>query len=717
MTRKPRRIDPRHDGGTSLLLVLILVTVVSVLVAALLTSVDTGARTTVALRDVAVENSAADGATQAAINNIRNNTFAATDNKCFADGAGQATERLSLPDFGGEGVSATVTCAAEAPGPPIGCTTPSTCNRPAGAILTTGRNTSEDGVRVEQPSTMTTQVRGGVMSNSNIRVNGGTLATDRALYARTGCTGVVSSDPAPQCTLGPSATNPLGYGPDNDPGYTHSATVPPWRPLPPCTTPNSVVVFEPGYYDDAVALSAMMSGTSPCRGSTWWFKPGMHYFDFRNDRVPSENFNNALPPGPNIWNVKDGNIVAGTPSTGATPPVNPTMPGSCVSPLKSETAVGAQFVFGGSSRFQLDGGKAEICGTYNANSPPVAMYGQPTGNESAKLVLGMSGSTGISSEFLGLVPGLFGSISSLFGDPTAKMAVDGVGNTVGSITVGGLFAPAPIPPGSVLKSAQFKVAHKYTKSLLALGQPKEELGLRIIPNQKGAGFSVPVPGYNPLGFLLNPLGLQEDTVDVTGLLSDTVRVEGLIDGGMTYTAKVDKPGHEEFGGVTFTYAYYPPMFRKPAGCLVGRPYTGGGATAAQCALITQTANPANELYIQGTTYAPRGAVDVTTISNKAPVFNSGVIGQSVWLRHGAGAETNSPAPVAVVPADGGSEEVMSVYLSTYVCRDSGECPTTGQPARRAKVTFKDADPAAPVAGDRGVRVVGWSTPTEVRTLN
>ena len=46
--------------------------------------------------------------------------------------------------------------------------------------------------------------------------------------------------------------------------------------------PGKVFTLQPGYYDDAAALSDLMDGNGACKDSVWWFKPGEYYFDFQN---------------------------------------------------------------------------------------------------------------------------------------------------------------------------------------------------------------------------------------------------------------------------------------------------------------------------------------------------------------------------------------------------------------------------------------------------
>jgi len=143
-------------------------------------------------------------------------------------------------------------------------------------VLTLGTNPSEDGIHVKAlNSTTPFVVHGSIVSNSNIVVTNGSLQSNAGVYAHTGCTGTIVSTPAASCSAG-TAADP-GY--QFEPAYGSPANaVPPYQAVPAATSancPGKVMTFEPGYYDDAAALSNLMAGTgsNPCKGSVWWFKP------------------------------------------------------------------------------------------------------------------------------------------------------------------------------------------------------------------------------------------------------------------------------------------------------------------------------------------------------------------------------------------------------------------------------------------------------------
>ena len=673
----------RHnDDGAALVLVLVVITVVALVLGALLSFADTSVRTTVNLRDQAASAYESDGALQAAVNNIRNSTFSgAAGQQCFG-----GSDTLSLPNFNGTD-SATVTCSADPAKVLIQCPSLSTCNRPGSAILTLGRIPGEDGLNIQQPSGSAFRVHGVVFSNSTIDVVNGALNTNNAAYARGACTGTVQSTPAPRCSYG-GAANPLG----DDPGYAPElTTVPMRRSLPPCTTPNSVVTFQPGYYDDAAGLSAMMAGNSACKHSTWWFTPGAYYFDFHNGGTSP---NPLLTSGSDLWTLNDGYLVAGTPvdTSGrvvSTPSVPAHIPGSCDNPIEDAHAVGVQFVFGGDSQLAVKSGQAEICGSYNANRPPVALYGLTSGAETVTGPSVVKASTVVSA-------GAFTNPDKSYAADSqfATWANTGGGTQTGTVTVGG-YLPSAVPAaGSILKSARLRVIHGNTN-----GSSTDKLSVRLTPD---GGPQVPadVPSYN------DNL-IHDDYIDIfesgTGGLAQAVYSGGFTGAQMAYSAVVKHKDTEQLDTVQLEFSYTPPALRAQNGCTTTGPYTGVGS--GPCATVSSVNNSGNQFYVQGTTYAPNAVLDVTLNNAAEQIFRFGVVARSLWVK-----ETGSFSYTGVVieVPDDSPGFVFGVYLTAYVCPSSPTCGPGGTPAGRARVAYVDGDPTSPVSGARQVSVLSWS---------
>ncbi|HEY4021017.1 MAG TPA: hypothetical protein VGM75_20175, partial [Pseudonocardiaceae bacterium] len=692
-----RRFRRQDDNGAALILVLIVVTVIGISLGALLTFADSGVRTTEALRDQAAATYEADGGIQAAINTIRNSSYnAGPGQSCFGN-----SNTLSLPNFAGAD-SAVVTCTADPAKVLIQCPSLSQCNRPGSAVLTLGRIPGEDGVNIQQPNGSAFLVHGGIFSNSNINVVNGSLKTNTAVYARGACSGTITSNPSPaSCNYG-STANTLG----NDPGYSPAAaSVPTYQPLPACTTANSVVTFSPGYYDDAVGLSNMMAGNSSCRHSTWWFKPGVYYFDFHN---AGSTRNPLLLAGSDAWTVNDGSLVAGTPTNTAgavvpTPSVPASIPGACANPINTTNVLnpppGVQFIFGGDSQFAVKAGTAEICGTYSASKPPVAVYGLTSGSATPTALTGLSTTNVVS-------PGSFTNAT------TATLAkIDGQsatwtntskGSQTGTVTVSGYAPSAAIPAGSVLTSAQLRVAHGNSA-----GSVNDNLSVQINPTV-GSAINVTVPAYGDNA-------MHTDSIDVseggTGSLASLVHQGAFSGAQLTYSATVKHTGVESLDAIQLDLTYVAPAFRAENGCTTTGPYTGLG-NGSTCALVTSVNSPGNQFYIQGTTYAPNAVLDITLNNAAEQIFRFGVVSRSLWVK-----ETGSftyTGPVIEVPDDSPGF-VFSVFLNVYVCPNSPTCtppppqtPTTPPLAESARVAFVDADPATPVPSQRQVSILSWS---------
>jgi hypothetical protein len=687
-----RRTASRDDEGAALILVLILVMVISVGLGALLSLADTNLRATVNLRGRAATSADADGAIQAAINNVRNGTFtAAAGTHCFG-----GSDTLALPDFDGT-TSAAVGCTADPATVLIQCPSLSHCNRPGNAILTLGTVPGEDGLTIDQPSTSTFQIHGSVFANSSVNVVKGSLLTNSSLYARGACSGTIRSTPAARCNY--STANPLGA----DPGYQPAvSTAPAYRALPACTTPNSVVDFKPGYYDDAAGLSAMMSGHSACRNSTWWFEPGTYDFDFHNTGTNSNPL--LTGAGGNVWTINDGYLVAGTPVSPsgarlAKPPVPAAIPGSCDNPIDDVTATGVQFLFGGDSQVVVKAGQAEICGSYSKTTPPVAVYGLTSGTDPTTAL------TGVNALRLSGVPtaGAFGATAT-----TTNLAiVDSTKyarwtstkkNDSATVTVNGFAPPATIPAGSVLKSAVLRVTHRHSDPA-----GSDTLTVGVTPSG-GSVLNASIAGHP------GSAAWQTDQIPLdaagTGQLAQAVYAGTYTGAQIAVTTGLTANNDtEDLDAVQLDLSYVAPALRSGSGCVTTGPYTNG--TATSCALITTTNSPGSQFYVQGTTYGPKAVFDLSLNNASEQVFRFGVVARSLHVKL-TGSFTYT-GPVIAVPDDAPGF-AFAVYLTAYVCPAGGTCPVTGTGALRAKITVIDGDPTAPIAGKRQIAILSWAAP-------
>lgn len=736
--RPTRRAD---DSGATLIIVLILITAIALVLGVVLSQVDTSLRTTLAVRDAAGNSYNADGAAQAAISNLRNGTgFTgtafnnATGTTCFGPNGTSGT--LNLPDFypatNGIGAasasSASVVCRADPETGAGGTLVPiNDSNRPGQAILTLGQSASEHGINVKAQAKNTKgqlipfRVHGTIKSNSDINVQLGSMESSAAVTAHTGCVGTITSTPPPVCNA------PV----NDDPGYASEASfsspanaVPSYQAVPAnsaANCPGNVFAFSPGYYDDANALTSLMTGNGACAGSTWWFKPGIYYFDFHNNT----NDANVYAGGPtannsaaDVWTIGTGALVAGTPidSSGnviSSPAANPTIPGACQSPITSVNATGVQFIFGGDSQLSMSGSASgEICGTYHSDRPPLAIYGLPTGSATTTTLAGPSGATaGLKMTSVPAQP------TSLFTNPANIKEQDNVAATwvktaakaTSTVSVDGYAPPSAIPAGSIVKSATIRVRHGNSAGYTTSGSNKDVLSLAFTP---AGGTAFPLtPNLNA------GAGLTTDTLTLdsggTSAFAKWVHSNGYTGGRMTYSATLSHAGTESLDSIQLDIQYVVPAFRMEqtpdiASNCMSAGYSGGGAGAAACPVISTVSSYKGAFFIQGTTYVPTAAVDLTLSIITAQVLRFGVISRTLWLTELGGLDYSGPV-IEVPDNTFGSGTI--VYLTVYTCPGvtTSTCSTDAgaQTALYAKVLIKDAT-SPPTPGNRQITVLSWS---------
>lgn len=371
------RLRRSDETGATLILALIFITVSSIVIAAILSFVDTSMRTTVAVRDEAGRAAAADGAAQLAINDVRNSTFVnATGTQCFG-----ASDDLNLPGFyqsGGNTYSAIVRCEPDKEDSVRGGSSPIVIgggNRPGQAVLTLGTDLA-DGMDVTLGGNDLLTVHGDVYSNANISVRKN-LTSDGNITAVGSCTALGTM----QSATGTLTSTPMGpkcgggVTPAADPDYP--APLAPSHPalaVPGC--PNggsSTIKFSPGLYTDLNGLNTITQGKGKkpgCPDVTFWFQPGIYYFDLGGE-----------------WDIPGTvKVVGGTPRAGVNLD-NPPPSQACEAPIPDEGQdpktwsppgpnAGVEFVFGGATNLVLQSGtQMELCGTYDPNVPPIVIYG------------------------------------------------------------------------------------------------------------------------------------------------------------------------------------------------------------------------------------------------------------------------------------------------------------------------------------------------------
>jgi hypothetical protein len=362
-----RRRNISDDSGATLIIALIFITVVSVVVAVVLSFVDTSMRTTVAVRGEAAVAAAADGAAQIAINDLRRSGYKVGGGSC----AGVLPATLdNFYEQGGTGYSAELTCAtddADSSGNGSGGVLAiNDKNRPGQAVLTLGGPTEDGGFDVKLGGNDVLKVHGNIQSNSYINVQKN-MTTDGSgsVTAVSACTGTIT--PAANCS-GSRV---------EDPNYADPPAPDGVATLPKCPTSGNVMKFTPGLYKSQSALNNLMLGNDGsrkgCAGVIIQFTPGRYYFDL---------------DGTGEWTIPAGYLIGGElvdPQLGQ-PGHNPSVPGACRTPIPPDgqdpttwtppANGGVEFVLGGNSHIALsDNSNVELCGTYATDSPPITLYG------------------------------------------------------------------------------------------------------------------------------------------------------------------------------------------------------------------------------------------------------------------------------------------------------------------------------------------------------
>ncbi len=707
----------RDDEGAILVVAIVVVTTVALVVGTLLTQGDGSLRATVALRQVAGTTYAADGAAQIAINNLRTgfNTGDAepagwafnnaTGTGCFGyNFDGSTVDGLELPGFypaptssGGGPTSAYVECRAEAATGAQGSAVPITnANKPGNAVLTLGTGGENGFTFKANGGTGAFRVRGGVWSNSTIvRDNNGTLESTESIRARSGCSPAAAMRaPVVDCAAG---TVP-------DPAYPSNLDlagggVPPLQ-TPPAACASGSVTLQPGYYDDASRLNAL----TPNGGSNCFIHltPGTYYFDFHNnpaDPMSISDFAGSAGGG-SVWNVNSGTIVGGTLTSSTT------IPGRCVNPIKDVAAQGVQLVFGGDSRMVVDkGAKLELCASYQASRPPIALYGQRTGTATPTTILPANALTTSGTPVVDPAGTFTGATAAnlrdVDGNPTTNsgLAVWARGDTgptaaqTASITMTG-FAPAtPLPKGTVLVGARLKVTHRSDGNANAV----------TLTPATGAGLGTfSLPARTTLG--------TED-VDLTArgdwsTFKKSVHDNGFTGATLKFEASLGKNKTSQLDAARLELTYYLPALREQTIAAVpGNKVAtvGSGGEPVLKALGNSTV-----VYIQGTTYTPLAALDLALNNIAESVFRFGVIARSLKIFETAA--FTYPGAVIELPdnSPGWGFDGTLVQLTVYLCPASPTCsPTPDRLALRSRVQLWDPT-GTTTPTQRQVTVLSWS---------
>ncbi|MCA1710634.1 MAG: hypothetical protein LC789_02920 [Actinobacteria bacterium] len=669
----------RGDDGASLVLALVFLTLFAFVVAALLSFGSASFRATATVKADGGAVYTADGALDTAVNQVRQSSYNNTSS--------QTCPTVNYPDANGTGAS-TVTCDG---GPGTGGSSGSSvlitaANKPGSAIYTT--STTEAGM--VQGSNNDIVVHGRVFSNSAVTVSTAShLKVDNApLYARGLCDAGASGTAVPgeagtQCGLGSGTpTTPGGISAAVRPSYSppsFSATFDPngatWRQSVPTSCPaNGLVSLNPGIYDDAVALTTLTS--TAC---VVLFRPGVYYFNFRTS---------------DTWTINNASatVVGGTPPTAAqatTPPEPPqvawdpaasppvvTIPGSCRNPRLDQNNGGVQFLFGGSSHVSVLAGRMELCGRYSSTSPPLVVFGLESGTATSVTASTMTPSGAGSATVTTGSTAFSGGLSALTctsgtplatyrnvvcpDDATSTASFANSNNQSATLTMQGFTPTTAIPPGSTLNSATLTVRHGEKDSQC---NGSSGLGVSVVLTPSGGAATAPIT----VPLRCSAAGtLGNDAVTVTSELAAAVEASGWSGGTIGYTV-TGKNNSAALDNVKLDMTYTPFQYIAQSGCVTAEPYTGG---SSPCALV-KAFGAQTRLYIEGTTYVPKAAIDVALTNVGAQVFNFGIVARTLWVT--LTASSGFALPVIQIPDDDNGPAPLTVYFTVWQCLTTSPC--------------------------------------------
>lgn len=568
-------------------------------------------------------------------------------------------------------------------------------------------------------------MHGDIADQGDLAVNNGNLYTNGTVSAAS-CTpsSAVIADGGVTCNATGTVSNPL------------SGSVP--GALPVDVNGNWVVgtwsgcTFQPGYYDDAAALTA---ATAACTTAT--FVPGVYYFDFHNNSNDPIFSKPAMSPGStsagktaDVWTVGQGTKLVAGDSTGAG--LTSTPPGTCHNTIDipgTSSVTGAQFIFGGDSHLYLNAGteQMEICApTDPSGKAPIAIFGLdgsapatgqlPVGYAASSLqprtipsLAATDASASGSPKFSATTGTLTQAIANPSDGNVAMASFPSTNSDTATVGLDGLSPSAPVPPGSMLKSAVLELWHQ--------DDPGPTNGAQIAPSlQIKVGSTAAVSTANqPTASNISPIPM--DAVDVTNELAPIVNAGTLGAAKFLFSESGKKGARGTLDAAKLVLSYWPPQLRGetniaiPGNCLL---FASG--TPSQCNLIDGANGSAQKgsFVVQGATYIPAAGLNLA-LGNQAGVISLrwGLVASTATLQ----SQNTFPFayPVISIPDKSPLGNIITVVdLKVFLCPGgSSGCSTSGSPALTSRVMFTDyVDPVtklvAPYPGTRQVQVLSWA---------
>jgi hypothetical protein len=392
-----------------------------------------------------------------------------------------------------------------------------------------------------------------------------------------------------------------------DPGLTNTGYAKSGG-FPAATDPAAICMtnaakFLPGYY------THMPSAPGACASKTWWFSPGLYYFDFTS--------------GTHVLDLSSQTVVTGTPNPTNYDPASgsaaPVMPGSCKVDGDLPPYTGTEWIFGADTVLNVGAAaKIELCPTVSDTSQEISLRGYGAAGDAPSGVTTVTDNPTSNTQS----PSTAYKVAAVDTGPNAYAIggalATGVVNSSSSsdITMSGF---PDVPTNAVVTKAVLRIKHQETSS--GTGNPPT-IGATVVYKTGTAGTDVPLGCAT--GQLCASSTQRLDTVDVTAGYQST---NGASVSQMTVDFGVNSPRNtvttEALDGIELDITYAPSgVFRLQTGCTV----LPVGA-AGQCDTLSN--DPGAQLYVQGTIYAPLGRIDIATASGDPVQLNRGVIARDI----------------------------------------------------------------------------------------
>ncbi|MEV7413847.1 hypothetical protein [Streptomyces sp. NPDC089919] len=304
--------------------------------------------------------------------------------------------------------------------------------------------------------------------------------------------------------------------------------------------------------------------------------------------------------------------------------------------------------------------------------------------------------------------------AAAFTDPQQAEAIDGTAATAAlaadtasaSLRLGA-FTMLPLPAGAVLDKAVLRVAHQEDDTTPAPPAPGPPPAPSATPPTTGltvSGTGTACDAPHPLTTREGALGLDQVDLGACGVRT----ADQLAELAVGYTARLGKDSTGaalRLDGVELDIAFRAPSLRPLSGCLTAdRP----------CPLLkstdgADTATGHSRLLVNGTVYAPTGAVDLSMSRVDSQVVTRGIIARTIAL--GITPAPGYRRPVIGIPP----EPVQFTTYPAVTARPDSATAVTGftPPAAGAPVDVTAA--TVPGGGRAAVTLGGYAPPAPAAT--